>query len=343
MGSVFSAPIFFIMFRETTEAAIIVSVLLSFIRQVIVDDPVLYRRLRWHVWIGVLIGLAISLIIGGAFIAVWNSVAKNVFMSSEELWEGSFALIACVMITVMALAMMKSQDMQEKWRGKLAHSMENMDKNQSLSKRSRKYALLILPMITVLREGLEAMIFVGGVTFETEGKSIPLAAITGLLAGALVGFIIYKGGSRVALHRFFVASTCFLLLIAAGLFSKAINAYEMDKWNKIVGGDADDAGTYDPRINVWALSWGNPNDPNNGGWALFNSLFGWNNIASKGTVSGYCVYWLVIIASVIYMKFAAKRRQAAAAAAEPTFVDEKAATNHIQTTAAAVQGDKSEA
>ncbi|KAG0215102.1 high-affinity iron permease [Mortierella sp. GBA30] len=342
MGSVFSAPIFFIMFRETTEAAIIVSVLLSFIRQVIVDDPALYRRLRWHVWIGVLIGLAISLIIGGAFIAVWNSVAKNVFMTSEELWEGSFALIACIMITVMALAMMKSQDMQEKWRGKLAQSMENMDKSQSISKRSRKYALLILPMVTVLREGLEAMIFVGGVTFETEGKSIPLAAITGLLAGALVGYIIYKGGSRVALHRFFVASTCFLLLIAAGLFSKAINAFEMDKWNKIVGGDADDAGTYDPRINVWALNYGNPNDPNNGGWAFFNSILGWNNVASVGTVTGYCVYWLVIIASVIYLKFKVTRNRAAAET-EPKFVDEKAAANHIQTTAAAVQGNKSEA
>lgn len=107
-----------------------------------------------------------------------NSVAKNVFMSSEELWEGSFALIACVMITVMALAMMKSQDMQEKWRGKLAQSMENMDKKQSLSKRSRKYALLILPMITVLREGLEAMIFVGGVSIVILYRQ-PLAITTG--------------------------------------------------------------------------------------------------------------------------------------------------------------------
>ncbi|KAF9111350.1 high-affinity iron permease [Mortierella sp. AM989] len=332
MGSIFSAPIFFIMFRETTEAAIIVSVLLSFISQVIVDDPALYRRLRWHVWLGVLIGLAISLIVGGAFIAVWNSVAKNVFQAGEELWEGSFALIACVMITVMALAMLKSQDMQEKWRGKLAQSMDNMDNNQSLSKRSRKYALLILPLITVLREGLEAMIFVGGVTFQEEGKAIPLAAITGLLAGALVGFIIYRGGSKLALHRFFVASTCFLLLIAAGLFSKAINAFEMDKWNKIVGGDADDAGSFDPRINVWALSYGNPNDPTAGFAQFCNAIVGWNNIASVGTVVGYIVYWLVVTASVLYMKFKGKR---ANANAEHVFVDEKAAAAHIEKTAAA--------
>ncbi|GJJ70800.1 high-affinity iron transporter [Entomortierella parvispora] len=331
MGSVFSAPIFFIMFRETTEAAIIVSVLLSFISQVIVDDPALYRRLRWHVWIGVAIGLIISLIIGGAFIAIWNTVAKNVFQTSEELWEGSFALIACIMITIMALAMLKSQDMQEKWRGKLSAQMDNIDTNQSMTNRSGKYALLILPMITVLREGLEAMIFVGGVTFETEAKSIPLAAITGLLAGALVGFLIYRGGSRLTLHRFFVASTCFLLLIAAGLFAKAIQAYEMDKWNKIVGGDADDAGSYDPRGNVWALSWGNPNDPNAGGYAFLNSILGWSNIASVGTITGYCVYWLGVIGAILFLKFKGKRAAAARRAEEPSaaYAQEKVAEKEI--------------
>ncbi|KAG0381016.1 high-affinity iron permease [Mortierella sp. AD032] len=311
MGSLFSAPIFFIMFRETTEAAIIVSVLLTFVKQVIVDDPALLRRLKWHIWIGVLVGLAISLIIGGTFIALWKSLAKNVFMTSEELWEGTFALIACIMITIMSLAMLKSQEVQEKWRGKLGQAMRDADEKRSLSNITGKYALLLLPMITVLREGLEAMIFIGGVTFDAEGKSIPLAVIVGLIAGALVGFLIYRGGSRIALHRFFVASTCLLLMIAAGLFAKSIHAYQMDKWGKIVGGDADDAGTYDPRGNVWALNYGDPNKPENGGWAFFNSILGWNNIASVGTITGYCVYWLVVILSIVYMKIKANRTRAA--------------------------------
>lgn len=99
-----------------------------------------------------------------------NSVANNIFAAHEELWEGTFALIACIMITFMALAMLRSQDMQEKWRGKLAQSMERIDNNESVGKRSRKYALLLLPMVTVLREGLEAMIFVGGVSNLYSGQ-----------------------------------------------------------------------------------------------------------------------------------------------------------------------------
>lgn len=45
----FSIPIFFIIFRETTEAAIIVSVLLSFLRQVLSDDQAMRKRLARQV------------------------------------------------------------------------------------------------------------------------------------------------------------------------------------------------------------------------------------------------------------------------------------------------------
>ena len=68
------------------------------------------------------------------------------------------------MITVMSLAMLKSQELQDKWRGKLGQAMQHAEEKRSLSTLTGKYALLILPMITVLREGLEAMIFVGGVS-----------------------------------------------------------------------------------------------------------------------------------------------------------------------------------
>lgn len=102
-------------------------------------------------------------------------MAKNVFQSSEEIWEGTFALIACIMITVMSLAMLKSQELQEKWRGKLGEAMQNANEKRSVRNLSAKYALLILPMITVLREGLEAMIFVGGVSISCPFLSCNLA------------------------------------------------------------------------------------------------------------------------------------------------------------------------
>lgn len=49
--------------------------------------------------------------------------------------------------------------------------------------------------------------------------------------------LIYASGSRVNLSLFLVVSTNILFLIGAGLFSKAIGAFEKYKFNTGVGGD----------------------------------------------------------------------------------------------------------
>jgi high-affinity iron transporter len=55
-----------------------------------------------------------------------------------------------------------------------------------------KYALFILPFITVLREGVEAIVFVGGVIFQAPATAIPLPVVVGLAAGLAVGYLLYK-------------------------------------------------------------------------------------------------------------------------------------------------------
>jgi high-affinity iron transporter len=52
--------------------------------------------------------------------------------------------------------------------------------------------MFALPFITVLREGIEAIVFVAGVTFSASATAIPLAVVVGLIVGILVGYILYK-------------------------------------------------------------------------------------------------------------------------------------------------------
>ena len=59
-----------------------------------------------------------------------------------------------------------------------------------------KWALFTLPLVVVLREGLEAVVFVGGVSLGQSAGSIPIAAIVGIICGLLCGFIIYAFASR---------------------------------------------------------------------------------------------------------------------------------------------------
>ena len=85
-----------------------------------------------------------------------------------------------------------------------------------------------------------------------------------------------RGGNVSSIQFFLVVSTCFLYLIAAGLFSKAVWYFESDKvsildrvslkddqltwqkWNKAIGGDASETGagpgSYDIRQSVWHVN-----------------------------------------------------------------------------------------
>ncbi|KAI8889404.1 high-affinity iron permease [Backusella circina FSU 941] len=311
----FNVPIFFILFRESTEAAIILAVLLSFLKKMFNTESPVYKRLRNQVWFGSLAGLFICLCIGGAFIGVYYTVLNNIWGSSEYIWEGAFSLIATILITVMGLAMLKTERMQEKWKIKLAKAMEKSSKEKSSYKeKMRKYSFFILPFITVLREGLEAVVFIGGVSLGIPAKSIPIAVICGLLCGFLVGFLIYRGGSLIQLRWFFVFSTIILYLVAAGLMSKGVGFLEQNAWNKIIGGEsAEESGDvigYRVSTSVWHVSWGNPElkVDSNGGWQIFNSILGWNNTATIGTIVSYCLYWVFVVFYLVYSHFKERRK-----------------------------------
>jgi high-affinity iron transporter len=84
------------------------------------------------------------------------------------------------------------------------------------SAKTGKWVLFVLPLITVLREGqyifvtlfgpmptvhstgMEAVVFVGGVSLGQPAASIPIAAIVGLICGLIIGFLIYEFASRTS-------------------------------------------------------------------------------------------------------------------------------------------------
>ncbi|KAJ7098324.1 iron permease FTR1/Fip1/EfeU [Mycena epipterygia] len=340
--NLFSVPIFFIVFRETLEAAIIVSVLLGLAEQIVYEDPArfgthpivaasngssdgskeevtsdpeddtahrrkLIRKLRLQIFAGAGLGLFLALAIGAAFIAVWFTQASDLWAKSEELWEGIFELIASIMIFVMGVTMLKMDRAKAKWRVKLERAFSGTKSDGST--RAGKWILFILPLITVLREGMEAVIFVGGVSLGQPATSIPIATIVGLACGLIVGFIIYTFASRTTLSVFLIIMTNLLLLIGAGLFSRAVWAFEEHAFNKLLGADVDDSGGDGPgsfRVqgNVWHLDCCNPDDNLDGqGWSIFNAIFGWTNSATLGSVLSYVFYWIAVIVVLVGMKF----------------------------------------
>ncbi|KAL8868398.1 MAG: hypothetical protein Q9174_005020 [Haloplaca sp. 1 TL-2023] len=315
MPTVFAVPIFFIVFREAVEVSIIVSLLLSFQKQTLggSGDEKTNKRLRRQVWCGTLLGLLVCLMVGGGMIGAFYGLNVDRWAAAEPYWEGVFSIIASLIIAVMGAALLRISKLQTEWRAKLVRSFEedHMLKAASWWERikagTRKYFMFWLPFVTVLREGAEAIVFIAGVGLSLPGGSIPLPVVVGLAAGALVGVILYKGGNFAPIHIFLIVSTCFLYLVAAGLFSKGVWFFESGAWNKVIGGDAAEtgsgAGSYDIRQSVWHVNCCNPYINGGGGWGIFNAILGWQNSATYGSVISYNLFWLTVIIAFLAMGF----------------------------------------
>lgn len=314
---VFSVPVFLVVFRETLETVIIVSVLLAFLKQTL-DGPnrdvAVYKALVKQVWLGVAAGFFICLVIAAGIIGTFYTVGRDAWQANEYNYEGAFALIASVIISVVGVALLRVGKIQEKWRVKLAKALEapvNAGVGASragwLKRFAEKYAMFVLPFVTVLREGIEAIVFIAGVSFSAPATAVPLPVVVGLIVGSLVGYLLYRSGTTTRLQYFLVASTCLLYLVGAGLFSRAVWYFEAQQWNNIVGGDAAEVGTgpgsYDIDKSVWHVNCCSPELNGGGGWGIFNAILGWTNSATYGSVISYNLYWIAIVASLVTMRY----------------------------------------
>lgn len=336
----FSVQVFFIIFRETLETAIIVSVLLAFLDQGFKaataqpgDDEyaedstasaaaadgaqarllsttsarAVYRKLVVQVWVGAALGLFICLLVGSFFVYAFFHLGQDLWGATEKLWEATFSILACLIITFMGVAMLRVNKMRQKWKLKLAKSIIETHKGQGswgLRYLSRKYAIAVLPFITTLREGLEAVVFLGGIGANQPASSFPLPTVSAILLGVFIGWLMYRTGDHMSIQYFLIGSTCFLYLVAAGLLSKGVWYIELQGFINKVGQDVSEMGSgpgsYDITKSIWHVNC--CNGETDGPWMIFNALLGWQNSATYGSVIAYNLYWLVIIIAFYSMR-----------------------------------------
>lgn len=337
MQSLFSFSLFFVVFRETLEVGIILSVLLAFIDKLPTLDPAARTKLKRMVWIGTLSSILIVFAIGACVIFVWYTYGTNVFESSELLFEGVFGLIASVFVFVTALAFLCGDQLHAKMSRKLHQQFNtNIQSNSTphnstadLIESSENYilqspkaqdsngpspvsssvAFFWVPFLTVIREGVETVLLIAGVSFGEAPSSIPLAAVAGIGLGSLVGIAIHRASGQLSLRWFFGAASYLLLLMAAGIFSRSVGRLEDNTWIKLTGGNDDSTDLpFDPRQNVWYLSCCNENTVPFFG-VLF-SVFGYRSVATYGTITSYCLFWMVAIMSIVLLKYRLRSKQA---------------------------------
>ena len=208
---------FLIMLREGIEAALIVGIVAGFLKQSG------HSRLMPKVWLGVALAALMCLGIGYGI----HSATGEIPQKEQEFVVGVIGLVAVAMLTYMIL-----------WMKKAARSMKQQiqDSVQTALNRGngQGWALVSMAFLAVAREGLESVFFLLAVFQQSPTWSMPVGAVLGLLAAVVIGALIYQGGMRLNLAKFFRWTGAFLIVVAAGLVAGSLRAlHEAGVWNHL--------------------------------------------------------------------------------------------------------------
>ena len=93
-------------------------------------------------------------------------------------------------------------------------------------------ALSVAVGLSVLREGAETVLFVGGlVSGSTESPTlIGLSVIAGLALGALAGWLVYAGLGKVKPQQLFAVTNVLILLLAGNIASQLAKTLNQADW-----------------------------------------------------------------------------------------------------------------
>ena len=266
---------FLLMLREGLEAAIIVAILLGYLRQ-------LDRRadFRW-VWAGTTSAVLVSLAVG---VALWNTVG-GLEGAAEEIAEGMIAFAAVGLLTWMIF-----------WMGRQARYLKGHLHGQvdAALAAGGATALALIAFVAVLREGVESALFLISTTTGTEASwSQLVGGVVGLAVAVAVGVLFYAGSSAVDIRAFFRITGVLIILFAAGLVSKGVHEFQ-------------EVGLL-PTMNeaVWNLGVLDPSTSTVG--RFLGSLFGWTPRPSLLMAIAYTAYLVPVL--VTYLRMTAPTRR----------------------------------
>lgn len=250
---------FLIMLREGIEAALIVGIIASYLRQT--------GRGEWMpaVWIGVFLAAALSLFVGGGL----ELMSAEFPQKQQELFEGLVGLVAVVILSSMVL-----------WMRKVARTIKHelhLSLDAALGgSRNQTWALIAMVFFAVAREGLETVFFLLAIFQQSEGFNAPIGALLGLVVAVAIGLALYSGSLRLNLSNFFRWTGLFILVVAAGILSNSVKAlHEAGVWNHL-------------QTVVFDISDKLPMDGPTG--SVLAGMFGYQDAPTVSTLGVYLIY-----------------------------------------------------
>lgn len=193
-----------IMVREGFEAALIVAIVFAYLRRI---DRLDLSRFAWFgvgsaVLLASAIGVGIDVTIGSL-----EGVAKL----------RAFAVISVVAASVLTWMVFWMRRQARAIKGELEHKVDS-----AVHTGDAHRAIMAVAFFSVLREGIEAALFLVANATTSAGRSIVTGALIGLAIAAVLGWLVYAGGRRLPMQAFFRVTGMIVVVFAAGLLAKTV-------------------------------------------------------------------------------------------------------------------------
>lgn len=198
---------FLITFREALEAFLLVGILLAYLQRL---DA---RQYAIWIYLGVVAGLLTSLI--AAFVL---QVVVDQF--NDALYRG--VLTAAIMLVATAILTYMAVWMHKQSRAHTEHAKRRLETHIGAG---NVLGIAALAFVSVLREGIETVLFLSALAYSGESPSL-WGGLIGLGLAIVLVWLLISGTRRVPLTVFFRYSSLLLIIIAAGLLGSATNVLQ---------------------------------------------------------------------------------------------------------------------
>lgn len=190
-------------FREGLEAAVILSILLAFLRKAGERD------LPRYVLYAALAAAATSIAAG---IVVFETTGE-LTGRAEQLFEGTVMIVAAVVITHV-------------WRHSRNVRRQYEERTTAaVASTSARRAIFMTAFVVVLIEGLEIVLFLRATVADSAG-SVLVGGVIGLALAAAVGLAVYQANRlRDAILLFYIVGAA-LIVLAAGLLAHGVHEFQ---------------------------------------------------------------------------------------------------------------------
>lgn len=190
-------PSLLITFREALEAALIVTIMITYLRKT--GKPELTR----YAYAGVGAAVLLSLLIGGVVLTLYGGLDKL----ASEIFEGIASLSAVIVLTGMIMWMTEHS---REIKGNLESKIESAVTQGEL------YGIALLAFVAVFREGLETVLFLSATFVQDQAGTLVGVGIAVILVLAL-SVLLMRGTIDLNIKQFFLVTSVLLLIFGAGL------------------------------------------------------------------------------------------------------------------------------